>query len=82
MPVRSLDHDGLRLFSELLDIPSPSGHEDRMAAYLSSKLQSMGLQPEVDCAGNVIVRLAGRSPERPCICYAAHMDEIGMTELA
>lgn len=73
------NHEGLRLFSELLDIPSPSGHEDRMAAYLLSKLQSMGFQPELDPAGNVIVRLAGQSPERPTICYAAHMDEIGMT---
>ena len=33
MTIHSLDHEGLRLFSELLDIPSPSGHEDRMATY-------------------------------------------------
>ena len=50
-----------------------------MAATLSSKLQSMGFEPEMDAAGNVILRLAGRHPERPTICYAAHMDEIGMT---
>ena len=73
------DHDGLRLFSELLDIPSPSGHEDRMAEFLLSKLESMGFEPEMDAAGNVILRLAGQYPERPTICYAAHMDEIGMT---
>jgi len=79
MTTHSLDHEGLRLFSELLDIPSPSGHEDRMAAYLMTKLRSMGFQPELDAAGNVIVRLAGQSSERPTICYAAHMDEIGMT---
>ncbi|MFC2105429.1 M20/M25/M40 family metallo-hydrolase [Candidatus Bipolaricaulota bacterium] len=79
MTAHSLDHEGLRLFSELLDIPSPSGHEDRMAAYLLSKLQSMGFQPELDSACNVIVRLAGQSLERPTICFAAHMDEIGMT---
>ena len=79
MTAHSIDHEGLRLFSELLDIPSPSGHEDRMAAYLLSKLESMNFQPELDSAGNVIVRLAGQSPDRPTICYAAHMDEIGMT---
>ena len=79
MTTHSLDHEGLKLFSELLDIPSPSGHEDRMAAYLMTKLRSMGFQPELDAAGNVIVRLAGQSSERPTICYAAHMDEIGMT---
>lgn len=76
---RTLDHAGLKLFSELLDIPCPSGHEDRMAAHLLSKLKLMRLQPELDSAGNVIVRLAGRVPKRPTICYAAHMDEIGMT---
>ena len=79
MTNHSVDHEGLKLFSELLDIPSPSGHEDQMAAYLMSKFQSMGLQPELDASGNVIVRLAGQSPERPTVCYAAHMDEIGMT---
>jgi len=79
MSANAMNHEGLSMFSELLDIPSPSGHEDQMAAHLMSKLQSMGFQPELDSAGNVIVRLAGQSPERPTVCYAAHMDEIGMT---
>lgn len=79
MPGSAMNHDGLKLFSELLDIPSPSGHEDRMATHLLARLQSMDLQPELDSAGNVIVRFAGRVPDRPTICYAAHMDEIGMT---
>ncbi|MCK5246722.1 hypothetical protein KAR02_07475, partial [Candidatus Bipolaricaulota bacterium] len=79
MPDPSYDHDGLKLFSELLDIPCPSGHEDRMAKFLTSKLETMGFKPEMDAAGNVILRLEGQSPERPTICYAAHMDEIGMT---
>jgi putative aminopeptidase FrvX len=50
-----------------------------MATFLQSKLESMGFDSELDAAGNVIVRLAGQVPERPTICYAAHMDEIGMT---
>ena len=79
MKAHSIKHQGLDLFSELLDIPCPSGHEDRMAAHLRSKLQSMGFAPETDAAGNVIVRLPGQTQERPSICYAAHMDEIGMT---
>jgi len=72
-------HNGLKMFSQLLDIPCPSGREDRMAAYLVERLTSMGLAPEKDPAGNVLVRLDGQSPERPNICYAAHMDEIGLT---
>ena len=79
MPAQSFNHEGLSLFSELLDIPCPSGHEDRMAEFLTSKIETMGFKPEMDAAGNVILRLEGQSPERPTICYAAHMDEIGMT---
>lgn len=79
MPARWVNHAGLSLFSELLDIPSPSGHESRMAAALMSKLSEMAYQPELDAAGNVLVRIEGQHPARPTICYAAHMDEIGMT---
>ncbi len=75
----TLKHAGLKLFSELLDIPSPSGHEDRMAAFLLTRLETMGFSPELDGAGNVLVRLDGRDVAAPTICYAAHMDEIGMT---
>ncbi|MBU1049947.1 M20/M25/M40 family metallo-hydrolase [Candidatus Bipolaricaulota bacterium] len=79
MFIDSLNHDGLTLFSEMLDIPCPSGHEDRMAAFLSTRLEGMGFSPESDASGNVIVRLDGNEPDRPTICFAAHMDEIGMT---
>ena len=79
MPDRTLDHTGLELLSELLDIPCPSGHEHRMAAHLLFKLKPMGFQPELDSAGNVIIRLEGQFPERPTIYYAARMDEIGIT---
>ena len=71
-------HAGLRLFTELLDIPAPSGHEERMAADLVDRLRSLGYAPEVDPAGNVSVRLEGRSPDRPLVCLAAHIDEIGL----
>ncbi|MBE0634915.1 M20/M25/M40 family metallo-hydrolase [Candidatus Bipolaricaulota bacterium] len=44
-----------------------------------SKLALMDYQPELDAAGNVLVRIAGQDSTRPTICFAAHMDEIGMT---
>jgi putative aminopeptidase FrvX len=72
------DHVGLRQFSELLGIPAPSGHENRMAAFLDARLKDLGYTPEVDPAGNVLVRLEGRSTDRPTCCIAAHMDEIGL----
>ncbi len=78
MTTHLLDHEGLRLFSELLDIPSPSGHEDRMAAYLMTKLRSMGFQPESDTAGNVIVA-AGTVDYRGV--FLGNLDFLGRTKL-
>jgi acetylornithine deacetylase/succinyl-diaminopimelate desuccinylase-like protein len=45
------DHAGLRLVAELLKIPAPSGHEDRMIAFLVERLRGLGYAPEVDPAG-------------------------------
>jgi len=78
----SLDHAGLRLFSEMLDVPSPSGHEARMAAFLCERLTAIGYASETDGADNVLVRIDGREPDRPTHCIAAHMDELGMTVTA
>jgi len=76
------EHRGLVLLSELLDIPSPSGHEARMADFLLERLRSFGYSPELDGAGNVLVRVAGRESDRPTYCLAAHTDELGMTTTA
>jgi len=72
------DHPALALFAELLAVPSPSSREEAMAGLIRAKLQSYGYAPETDAAGNVLVRLAGRDPNGPLTCFAAHMDEIGM----
>jgi len=72
------DHAAFRLFAELLNIPAPSGHEDRMAGFVIDRLQEFGFAPEMDAAGNVVVRLEGEFPERPICCIAAHIDEIGL----
>ncbi|MGC8781588.1 MAG: M20/M25/M40 family metallo-hydrolase [Anaerolineae bacterium] len=68
----------LALFAELLAVPSPSSREEAVAGVIRAKLQAYGYQPETDPAGNVLVRLAGRNPDGPLTCFAAHMDEIGM----
>ncbi len=73
------NHPALRLLAALLDAPSPSGWEDALAALVRARLSALGYAPETDGAGNVLVRLAGTQPGAPLVCYAAHMDEIGMT---
>lgn len=68
----------LELFKQLLAIPSPSGREEGMAQIIRDKLDAIGFAHETDGAGNVLVRIEGQQPDGPLVCYAAHMDEIGM----
>ena len=77
-----VDHTGLRLFAELLDIPAPSGREERMVAYVIDRLRGFGYEPEVDRAGNLLLRLEGQDSDRPVQCIAAHVDEIGLVVTA
>jgi putative aminopeptidase FrvX len=71
-------HPALELFASLVAVPSPSGWETMTAALVRAWLDDWGYAPETDGAGNVFVRLPGRDPDAPLVCYAAHMDEIGM----
>lgn len=72
------DHPILSLFSDTLAVPSPSGHEERLAHVVRDRLSSWGYTHHTDGAGNVLVRLPGHHPGAPLCCIAAHMDEIGM----
>lgn len=72
------NHPAIVLFEELLQVSSISGHEERLATLIRARLSNMDYEAETDAAGNVLVRLAGAQPVAPLVCYAAHMDEIGM----
>ncbi|MCD6416144.1 MAG: M20/M25/M40 family metallo-hydrolase [Planctomycetes bacterium] len=72
------DHTVLKLFSELLAVPSPSGREERLAELVRARLDELGYDHETDGGGNITVRLAGRDAAARPIALAAHMDEIGM----
>lgn len=69
------EHPALTLLARLLDAPALSGHEAGIAAIVVNQLTTWGYAPEVDPAGNVLVRFDG---DGPSVCLAAHMDEIGM----
>ena len=61
---------------ELVGIPSTTGHEDQVRAYLEQQLARLGLRTEVDPAGNLIGMLPGdRSRGRP-LMLNAHMDRV------
>src|SRR5260370_38375764 len=68
----SLDHITQSLI-ELVRIPSPSGHEEGVRAYLEWRLASLGITTHVDAAGNLVAALPGEG--RP-LMLNAHMDRV------
>ncbi|HLY30955.1 MAG TPA: M20/M25/M40 family metallo-hydrolase [Ktedonobacterales bacterium] len=64
---------------DLAGIPSVSGQEGNVRAYLTTRLEQLGLSPTVDAAGNLIARVAARPGERddePPLLLNAHMDRV------
>jgi tripeptide aminopeptidase len=61
-------------FVALCEIPSPSGEEDAVAAWLIAELGGMGLATAADASGNLLARLDGRSERSVLVC--AHMDTV------
>ena len=59
--------------SELIGLPSTSGHEEHVRDYLEQYLSRLGLPTQVDAAGNLIATLAGE--EKPLLLNA-HMDRV------
>ena len=57
------------------EIPAPSGHEARRAAYVAQELGKLGLQPAIDGIGNVVARRAGTGGG-PTLVFAAHLDTV------
>ena len=58
---------------ELSNLPSTSGHEEHVRAYLEQRLTALGLSSQVDGAGNLIAALPGEG--RPLLLNA-HMDRV------
>jgi putative aminopeptidase FrvX len=71
------NHPALEIFGELLSVPAPSGNEQKVAAIVKQRIESMGYLPEIDPAGNVFVRIEGQDPDAATCIFAAHIDEIG-----
>lgn len=58
---------------ELVRIPSTSGHEEQVRAYLQQQLADLGLTSSVDSLGNLVATLPGEG--RPLLLNA-HMDRV------
>ena len=65
------DTDELRYFTELTKVPRPSGHLDRIRAFLLDFADSHKLEHEADEAGNILIRRRGSGRT---IVLQGHMD--------
>jgi LysW-gamma-L-lysine carboxypeptidase len=65
----------ISFLKNLISIPSPSGEEDAVAAYLIEKMTHLGFQAQRDEAGNVVGALGDPEAER-AIVLLGHMDTV------
>ncbi|NOX62713.1 MAG: M20/M25/M40 family metallo-hydrolase [Chloroflexi bacterium] len=68
-------HRLVHTFLELVQIDSPSGHEEVIGEHLKARLRDLGCSVEQDEAGNLIARLPGDGDDP--ILLSAHMDTVG-----
>lgn len=70
--------EALAYLLEILAIDSPSGQEQRIAEYLTGKLNELGFTTEQDPAGNIYATLpASQGKEQePMILFNCHMDTV------
>jgi tripeptide aminopeptidase len=68
----------LETFVELVQIDSPSGHEQAIAHHLLSILGALGVEAEIDATGNVLGMRPGRGAltGAPPLLLSAHMDTV------
>ncbi|MGD1886992.1 MAG: M20/M25/M40 family metallo-hydrolase [Cohaesibacteraceae bacterium] len=60
----------------LMLLPGLSGHEERVASAIRTRLDAMGLAHRTDRLGNVIATLDG-DPQAPTVMLFTHMDQLG-----
>jgi putative aminopeptidase FrvX len=68
----------LETVQRLLEIPSPSGREEKFSALVCEMIEESGFQWTKDGAGNVSVPIPSQQENSPLTIMAAHMDEIGI----
>lgn len=75
---RSAEDPNLILLTQLLQIPAPSGREERMGDEVVRRIEELGCASRRDAQGNVWTEIEGRDSSLGAVALASHMDEISM----
>jgi len=67
------DEEAIAILTRMVDIPSVSGQEQRLARFLSDTMSGLGFEAEIDGAGNAVGHL-GRGDTQ--IVLLGHMDTV------
>jgi LysW-gamma-L-lysine carboxypeptidase len=65
----------IAFLEQLVAIPSPSGHETEVAAFLVNQMRLLGFDAHIDGAGNAIGTV-GPANEGPLIALVGHIDTV------
>ena len=60
---------------QLMNLPGPSGYEDRVRNYLKNELKSIKAETQTDTLGNLVMSFPG---DGPSVMLFAHMDQLGL----
>ncbi|HEY7856345.1 MAG TPA: M20/M25/M40 family metallo-hydrolase [Terriglobales bacterium] len=55
-------------------VAAPTGFESLRAEWVMRQWQSLGLDPQLDAAGNVVAERAGTGADSGCVMISAHLD--------
>ncbi|HXM56886.1 MAG TPA: M20/M25/M40 family metallo-hydrolase [Candidatus Dormibacteraeota bacterium] len=64
----------VELLTRMLEIPSPSGDERRLAEFLAGAMADLGFRTSIDAVGNVLGEVGAAS--RPRVLLLGHLDTI------
>lgn len=67
----------VQTFLDLIRIDSPSGHEAEIGRHLRTRLEALGLEVEMDVAGNLVGRTPDGRGSGEGLLLSAHMDTVG-----
>ena len=72
--IKILTAEAVELLKEMIAIPSPSFHEDKVCSHISNWMNSKGIKHER--VGNNIIAEHISDPDRPILMLCAHIDTV------